>query len=98
MQRCSHAWLLAYIPDETVAIGHNERIQADKAMAMLPDLRDEAQRVGIGLAVSTSTAPDSAIRVQSESDAWWEGVRPRRQVVDPHQLERLLWNLGATPA
>ena len=97
MQRCSHSWLLAYIPDESVPLGDHEREQVERVIRVLPELREEADRVGVGLAVATSTSPTAEIHVDSDDQAWWTGVRPRRHVIDPLQLATLLgWLEGST--
>lgn len=99
MQRCSHSWLLAYIPDESVPMGDHQLDQVNRVIELLPGLREEADRVGVGLAVATSTAPTAAIRIESDDQAWWAGVRPRRQVMDPHQLATLLgWLDSSAPS
>lgn len=99
MQRCSHSWLLAYIPDPDIPVGDHQREQVDRVIRLLPDLREEAERVGVGIAIATSTLDSAAIRIDSEDKAWWTGVRPRRHVIDPHQLNTLLsWLEKASPA
>lgn len=69
MQRCSHSWLLAYIPDETVPLGDKDIELVRRVRELLPTLREEADRVGVGFAVPhrPPRLPNSASR-ERESD------------------------------
>ena len=86
MQRCSHSWLVAYIPGEHVSLARASRQRAELALELAHDeLRAEARDLGLGLAVVRS------LREDSQADVL---CRPRRQVLEPDGVDELLGYLG----
>jgi hypothetical protein len=86
MQRCSHSWLVAYVPGEHVFLSPEARQKAATARDLLEGkLRREAQDLGLGVAL-VSSLRDGAIAGTLCS--------PRRQVLDPVRVDELLGHLG----
>jgi hypothetical protein len=85
MQRCSHSWLVAYVPGEHVFLTPEARQKAASARDLLEGtLRREAQDLGLGVALVSSL----------RNGATAEAVcSPRRQVLDPVRVDELLGHL-----
>lgn len=86
MQRCSHSWLVAYVPGEQVSLSGQSRGKAHRALEVIHDrLVREAGDLGLGVAVVPSLREDTVADILCE---------PRRQVLDPVRVDELLGYLG----
>lgn len=86
MQRCSHSWLVAYIPGEQVSLSSQGRQRATQASNTLDErLVKEATDLGLGIAVVTSLRDDAEAQVLCP---------PRRQVLDPERVDELMGYLN----
>lgn len=82
MQRCSHSWLVAYIPGDHVSVSTEGRQKASRALEELNTrLVPEAEDLGLGVAIVSS------LREGAVAEA---SCRPRRQVLDPHRVDEVL--------
>jgi hypothetical protein len=86
MQRCSHSWLIAYIPGDNVSLSPQSRLKAAEAMQLIQGpLKAEAEELSLGLAVVGSLREDAtAIKL----------CTPRRQVLNPDRVDEMLGTLG----
>lgn len=86
MQRCTHSWLVVYIPGTDVSISLSDREKATSARELVEGaIRHEAWELGLGLAVASS------LRDGSVAETW---CRPRRQVLNPSRVDGMLATLG----
>ena len=86
MQRCSHSWLVAYVPGPQVSLADASRSKAESARALIKGpLSEEAEELGLGLAVVASLRAGSAAEVV---------CHPRRQVLNPGRVDEMLGTLG----
>ena len=86
MQRCSHSWLVAYIPGAQVSVSKQGRERVDRALEILEQrLVKEALDLGLGVAVVSSLRDDSAAETL---------CKPRRQVLDPERVDELMGYLS----
>lgn len=85
MQRCTHSWLVLYLPDRSAVSGADAQAQVDLVRELLPDLTVEAQQLGLGLAYARTTRDSEVLDVLAV---------PRRQVLNPIELDRFLVSLG----
>lgn len=93
LQRCSFAWLVAYIPDsEAPGMSRADRLECEEAHEHLfgdePKLLREAVSIGIGVAVA---------RELREGAALIPLAGPRRQAMDPLAFGDLLKSLDRQP-
>jgi hypothetical protein len=87
MQRCSHSWLVAYIPGPQVSLADASRTKAESALALIRGpLSEEAEELGLGLAVVASLRADSPAEIIRQ---------PRRQVLNPSRVDEMLGVLGS---
>lgn len=86
LQRCTHSWLLAYVPDESVSVGSDQAAHLALALETLSDLAPEALTLGIGLARARRLGTNAHLDVLHE---------PRRQVIDPQKMSQLLTSIEA---
>lgn len=87
MQRCSHSWLVAYVPGDQVSLAPAGRQLSARALSLIENqLRAEAEDLGLGLAVVSSLKDDSVAH---------KLCAPRRQVLDPDRVDEMLSFLGA---
>lgn len=86
MQRCSHSWLVAYIPGEQVSLSRQGRERVDRAWDILKRrLVKEATDLGLGIAVVPSLREDAEAQMM---------CAPRRQVLDPERVDELMGYLN----
>jgi hypothetical protein len=89
LQRCSFAWLVAYIPDaELPGMSRADRVACEEAhqqlIGMSPKLLREAASIGIGVAVAKELREGAALIPLAD---------PRRQAMDPVAFGDLLKSL-----
>lgn len=85
MQRCTHSWLVLYVPDRSSVSGADAQASVDALRELLPDLTLEAQQLGLGLAYARTTRETEVLDTLAV---------PRRQVLNPIELDRFLVSLG----
>lgn len=86
MQRCSHSWLVAYLPGEQVYLPLAGKEKASQALMLIhTQLKAEAEDLGLGLVVVSSLRDDSVAE---------KICTPRRQVLDPDRVNEMLGYLG----
>ena len=90
LQQCTHSWLIVYAPDEGTSLLPAKRAKVEACLQLLPGLRAEAAKMGLGLAICHSLATGARLTVDGEGSP---GVHPRRQIVDPARLCELLVSL-----
>lgn len=90
LQQCTHSWLIVYAPDKGTSLLPAERAKVEACLQLLPELRAEAAKMGLGLAICHSLATGARLTVDGEGSP---GVHPRRQIVDPSRLSELLVSL-----
>jgi hypothetical protein len=92
LRRCTHSWLVAYLPDPKApgldrahaALAKRARAQIGAVNAPGP-LSLEANSIGIGVAVATSLAEDTSLETITS---------PARQVMEPDRANDLFASLG----
>jgi len=86
MQRCTHSWLVTYIPGSHVSLSERGRKTADSALSLVRgSLADEARELGLGLVSISSLRAGNPPEIIAE---------PRRQVLSPYRVDELLSYLG----
>ncbi len=90
LQQCTHSWLIVYAPNEGTSLLPGERAKVEACLQLLPELRAEAAKMGLGLAICHSLATGARLTVDGEGSP---GVHPRRHIVDPTRLNELLASL-----
>ena len=76
---CTHAWLVVYLPDETL-LGHNDQTACRDLRSRLKDLRKEAADLGIGF-IEAAGLDEGAITMAQ---------LPKREAVSPKRLDDYL--------
>ena len=89
MQRCSFAWLVAYIPDtDAPGMSRTDRAACEAAHERIfgekPGLLQEAERIGIGVAVASELREGASLKLLAT---------PRRLAMDPMAFGDLLRSL-----
>lgn len=90
LQRCSFAWLIAYIPGPgasglSASDGEQRKIAQDLLLGTEPGLLREAKRIGIGIAVAEDLREGSRLVPLAA---------PRRQAMDPKSAGLLFESLS----
>ena len=77
---CTHAWVVLYLPDDTMALSPDDRAVVAGALARLPRVRREAADLGVGLVVLRHLNNDGAEVLEHAT----------RVAADPRRLDEFL--------